>query len=150
MPTNEYATSVIDHRFSRAPGDLPAYDDLLDLEMRNGVLDDTRGVQVICMDRIRNITVHEDLARLARGDGSLWDARIGAAYPPIHSISEPTSAHEYPSGYRIQDFRRLALRKIDESVRIPFGCALRILHGNKSQHTYILVRLSDDKRDWCA
>lgn len=43
---------------------MPAYDDVLDLEVHNSVLDDGGRVDVAGLDYVRDVAVDEDIARL--------------------------------------------------------------------------------------
>lgn len=81
-------------------------DNLLDLEMGDGIFDDTGRIDVVAMHGIGNVAVDEDLARLAMADGRLWNARVCASYP--------------------QNLWRLALCQVDEGIRISLGGALGI------------------------
>lgn len=84
---------------------MPTHNHLLNLQMRNRILDDTGGANISGMHAIRNIPMHEDIARRAIANRRLWNARICAAYP------------EY--------LRPLALCEVGKSIRICFGGFLR-------------------------
>jgi len=86
---------------------MPTNNHLLDLEMHDGILDHTRGVEVIWMHRVRNIPVHEDVARLAIADRGLGHSTVSAPNP--------------------QNLGRLALCKLGEGVRVYLGGALDIV-----------------------
>jgi hypothetical protein len=60
---------------------MPAYNHLLDLEMRDSILDHRSSANVVFVHAIRYVPVHEDVARLAATDGRLRDAAICAADP---------------------------------------------------------------------
>lgn len=91
---------------------MPTHDNLLHLQMRNRVLDDARGANIIRVHAVRDVPVHEDVARSAIAHGRLRNARIGAAYP--------------------QDFWPLALGEVGKGIRICLGGFLRkvLIPGN--------------------
>lgn len=85
---------------------VPGHDDLFDLQVRDGILDHGRGIDVVGVDAVRDVAVHEQLAGLAVADGRLGDAAVGAAYP--------------------QDLGRLAFAKLLEGIRISLGRGLGV------------------------
>lgn len=86
---------------------------LLNLQMRNSIFDHTRRTQIVRMYRVRNVSVHEDVARLAVADGCFGYATVGTAYP--------------------QDFGRLAFCEVAESVRICFSAAPVVVPASGDQ-----------------
>ena len=60
---------------------MPAYNDMFDLEVLDGVLDDAERIQVARVQDIGDVAVNEDISRLEAEDGSFGDARVGAANP---------------------------------------------------------------------
>lgn len=58
-----------------------AEDDVLDLQVDDGVLDDGEGVEVGGGDDVGDVAVDEDVAWLKAEDGGLGDASVGAAEP---------------------------------------------------------------------
>jgi hypothetical protein len=80
---------------------------LLDLQVGNSILDYTRGVEVVGVYRIRNISVHKYVAGLAVADGGLRYATVSAAYP--------------------KDLGRLALCEFGEGVWVCLGTAPAVL-----------------------
>jgi hypothetical protein len=85
---------------------MPTYNYLFHLHVGNGILDDRRCADIICMHAIRDIAMHEDVARLAVAHGRLWDAAICTSYP--------------------QDLGPLALCEFGKGSRIGFGRFLRV------------------------
>lgn len=83
-----------------------AYDYLLDLQVRDGILDDGRGIDVIDMHCVRDVAVDEDVAGLAVADG-----RLG--YPAVCTANP-------------ENLRRLASAQFDEGIRILLGCLLGV------------------------
>lgn len=69
--------------------------------MRDGILDNRRGIEIIGMHAIGDIAVHKQLARLAMAHGRLRDSAVGASNP--------------------QNLRRLAFAQLEEGIRIFFG-----------------------------
>lgn len=51
-----------------------AHNHLFHLEVRDGILDDGCGVDVVSVHAIRDVAVHKEVAGLAVADGRLWDA----------------------------------------------------------------------------
>jgi len=72
--------------------------------MRHSILDDRRGADVIFVNTIGNVPVHEDVAGLAATDGRLRDAAICTANP--------------------EHFGPLALCELFEGVRVFLDRAL--------------------------
>ena len=60
---------------------VPTDDHLVDFEMRDSILDHTRGVVIVRVYGVRDIAMHEDVAGLAVAYSGLQDATVGAAYP---------------------------------------------------------------------
>lgn len=60
---------------------VPTHYHLSDLEMCNSILDNTGSVDIICMYRVRDIAVYEDVARFAVTHGCLGDATVRTSYP---------------------------------------------------------------------
>jgi hypothetical protein len=60
---------------------VPADNNTLNLEMRHSVLHNTRSVDIVSVYRIRDVAVHEDVARPAVAYFGLGDATVCAAYP---------------------------------------------------------------------
>lgn len=58
-----------------------AQDDVLDLQVGDGVLDDRGGVEVAGVHDVGDVAVHEDVTGLQAQDGGLGAARVGAADP---------------------------------------------------------------------
>jgi hypothetical protein len=85
---------------------MPADDDLLDLQVRDCVLDDRGRVNVLGMHAVCDVAVHKELAGLAMADGGFWDAAVCTPNP--------------------EDFRRLAFAKLDEGIRVLLGCLLGV------------------------
>ena len=79
-----------------AAAGVAAQDDMLDLQMLDGELDDAEQAQIGGVDDIGNVAVGEDVAGLEAEHGGLGDARVGAADP--------------------QDGRRLAFGGLGEEV----------------------------------
>jgi hypothetical protein len=75
---------------------VPTYHHLLDLDMCDRILNDTCDAEIVCVDCICDVPMHEDLACFAVAEGRLRDSRVGAAYPKY--------------------IGPLSLRKINESV----------------------------------
>ena len=71
-------------------------DDLLDLQMADGILDDSLGAEVGRVEDIGDIAVDEDVTGLEAEDGGFRDAGVGAADP--------------------EDFGRLALGEFGQQV----------------------------------
>lgn len=64
-----------------AAGRVPAEHDVLDFEVRDGVFDHRRGVDVGRGDDVGDVAVHEDVARLQAEDHGLGAAGVGAPEP---------------------------------------------------------------------
>lgn len=60
---------------------MAADDDVLNLEMLDGVENYALGVNVGGRDDIGDVSVNKDITGLEAEDGGLRDTRIGAAYP---------------------------------------------------------------------
>lgn len=60
---------------------MPTHNSLIYFQMCDSVFDDTCSVVIFAVYGIRDVAVHEDIARLAVVDGSLRDATVGATYP---------------------------------------------------------------------
>lgn len=60
---------------------VPTEDDVLDLEVGDGVLDHRRRVDVGCRDDVGYVAVHEDVTRLKAEDRRLGAAGVGATEP---------------------------------------------------------------------
>lgn len=60
---------------------VPADDDVLDLEVEDGELDDGQQADVGGVDDVGDVAVREDVAGLAAEDDALGDSRVGAAQP---------------------------------------------------------------------
>lgn len=60
---------------------MAAQDDVLHLQVGDGILDDGRGIDVGGRDDVRDVTVDEDVAGLQAQDGGLGTARVRAAKP---------------------------------------------------------------------
>ena len=60
---------------------MPADDDVLDLEVLHGVLDDGEGVEVSGDQDVGDVAVDEDVAGVEAEDGGLRAARVGASDP---------------------------------------------------------------------
>ena len=60
---------------------MPAYDDVLDLQVHDGVGDDAEGVEVARVQDVGDVAVDEDVAGLEAEDGGFGDAGVGAADP---------------------------------------------------------------------
>ena len=60
---------------------VPAQHNVLDLEVLDGVLDHSAGVDVGRADDVGDVAVDKDIARLEAEDRRLRDARVGAAEP---------------------------------------------------------------------
>ena len=58
---------------------MSADDNVLDLEVADGVVDDRHDVEVNVADKVGNVAVDEHLAGLETGNGFGRDARVGAA-----------------------------------------------------------------------
>lgn len=56
-----------------------AYNDVLDLEVAHGVVDDGHDVQVNVVDEVGNVAVNEHLAGVDASESFGGDARVGAA-----------------------------------------------------------------------
>lgn len=83
---------------------MPAHDDVLHLEVRDGVGDDAAAVEVRRGQDVGDVAVHEDIAGLEAEDGGLGDAGVGAADP--------------------EDLGLLARGEGGEEVRLVVGCCL--------------------------
>lgn len=86
---------------------MATYHHLLDLQVRNSILDYTCRVEVVGVYRIRNVSMHKYVAGLAVADGGLRYATVGTAYP--------------------QDIGRLALCEFGEGVWVCLGTAPAVL-----------------------
>lgn len=60
-----------------------ADDDVLDLQMVDGIVDDTRGVEVDIADQVGDVAVDKGLTRSEAGDLLGGDARVAAPYPEV-------------------------------------------------------------------
>lgn len=60
---------------------MPAHDDVLNLEVRDGVGDDALAVEVRRGEHVGDVAVHEDVAGFEAEDGRFGDAGVGAADP---------------------------------------------------------------------
>ena len=65
---------------------MPTKDDMLDVEMHDGVLEYSRGRQVARMDDVGNVAVHKDVARLEPEDRRFRHATVGTAQPQDLSV----------------------------------------------------------------
>lgn len=81
-------------------------DNLLDLQVRDGIFDDGRRADVVGGHTVGDVAVHEDLTGLAVADGGFWNATIGAADP--------------------QDLWALAFVPFFEGVRVLLGGLLGV------------------------
>ena len=60
---------------------MPAQNDMFDLEVLDGVLDDAEGVQVARVQDIGDVAMNEDISRLEAEDRRFGNAGVGAANP---------------------------------------------------------------------
>lgn len=78
---NAADAGVAEGRRRAAAGRVAAQDDVLHLQVGDGVLDDGRGVDVGGGDDVRDVAVDEDVTGLQAQDGGLGAARVRAAKP---------------------------------------------------------------------
>lgn len=60
---------------------MSGHDDVRDLEVVDGVVDDALGTHVVRGEDVGDVAVHEDVAWLGVQQGCLWAAGVGAAEP---------------------------------------------------------------------
>lgn len=97
---------IAERRVGASASSVAAHDDLLDLEMGDGVLDDGRRVDVVGVDAVGDVAVHKEVARPAVAHGRLGDPAVGAANP--------------------ENLGRLAFAELDEGIRILLGRLLGV------------------------
>lgn len=82
-PCVKHATDarVTESSCSTATAGVTTKEDIFDSKMDDGVLDNSRGVDVRGRDNICNIAVNKNITRLETENGRLWAAGIRAAKP---------------------------------------------------------------------
>jgi hypothetical protein len=68
---------------------MPAYDDTLNLEVRNRVLNHARGAEIFGRDDIGDVAMDKNVARLAVTDGGLGNPRVGTSQPEYFRTLAP-------------------------------------------------------------
>ncbi|KFY34059.1 hypothetical protein V494_07092 [Pseudogymnoascus sp. VKM F-4513 (FW-928)] len=73
--------AISERRSSTTTARVAAQHDMLDLQVRNRILDNRAGVDVGGADDVGDVAVNKNVTWLQAEDGGLGDARVGAAEP---------------------------------------------------------------------